>query len=805
MSKITEKIIVGAMKLGMKLSGADVSQAEALEALGEPTVTEGIPSVLRKAAAESAVLLRNNGVLPFKKNSRVAVFGRVQRDWFFTGYGSGGDVKKPYGVNLIDGLKGCDELVPDSELAEIYENWCRENPVDHGVWGHWPRFYPEMELSAELVKKVRERNDRAVYVIGRSSGEDRENALEKGSWYVTDEERTALHRICEQFDDVTLLLNIGSITDMSWLREFGSKIGAVMIVWQGGMESGNAVADLLCGKSVPCGKLTDTVAISYEDYPSAENFGTLKFNNYAEDIYVGYRWFETFAKDRVLYPFGFGLSYTHFRTDFVWAQQNENGVTLKCITENTGEYCGKQVIQVYISKPCGELGNPARELVAFAKTKLLAPGESEETEIFVPTERFYSYDDNGASGFAFSYVTEKGRYTLSIGENVREAKDVWSYYQSETVQTLPLEQTCAPQTDFDRVVNTENGLEMKPVTKRGYNLKNIIAENIGNGAVQTGDKGISLFDVRDGKATLEEFVSQLSLDELEAISRGDYKMDSPLGAKGNAGAMGGVLESLRAKGVPPMITTDGPSGIRLLAYCSLIPNGTALASTFNTELVEQVYAKIGEELKEKGSDILLAPGMNIHRNPLCGRNFEYYSEDPVLTGFIGAAAVKGVQKNGRSACPKHFACNNQEVNRTGNDSRLSERALREIYLKGFEICVKEAKPDTIMTSYNKINGVWGHYNYELCERILRGEWGFDGLVMTDWWMRASKSPEFPKMRNQAYRVRAGVNVLMPGGDRVTNGKPDGTLLKTYGKKDGITLDEMQRNAAFVLRLCLKKL
>ena len=335
-------------------------------------------------------------------------------------------------------------------------------------------------------------------------------------------------------------------------------------------------------------------------------------------------------------------------------------------------------------------------------------------------------------------------------------------------------------------------------------MKQVILENIGEDVQYTGDKGYKLSDVENGTVSMEDFVAQLSLEELEAISRGDYKMDSPLGAKGNAGAMGGILESLRAKGIPPMITTDGPSGIRLLSYCALIPNGTALASTFNTELVEKVYAKISEELREKGSDILLAPGMNIHRSHLCGRNFEYYSEDPVVTGLMGAAAVKGIQTCGGSACPKHYACNNQEVNRTKNDSRVSERALREIYLKGFEICVKTAKPNTIMTSYNKINGVWGHYNYELCERVLREEWGFDGVVMTDWWMRPSKSPEFPQMCDQAYRVRAGVNVLMPGGDRVTNGKPDGTLLKTYGKKDGITLYEMQRNASFVLKLCMKK-
>ncbi len=804
MPKFTEKIVVAIMKLGMKIAGQDVSQEEALEALGEVTITDGMPEVLRKAAAETAVLLENNGVLPFKKGSKISVFGRVQNDWFFTGYGSGGDVKKPYGINLIDGLKNCEDLCLNTELSDMYEKWCKENPVDHGVWGHWPRFYPEMPLTAEIVKTAKANSDNAVFVIGRSSGEDRENTLEKGSFYVTDEERTALHRVCEQFDNVTLLLNIGSVMDMSWLREFGNKIGAVMIVWQGGMESGNAVADLLCGKVSPSGKLTDTIAKKYDDYSSSANFGNRDVNTYEEDIYVGYRYFETFNKDAVLYPFGYGMSYTKFDMAFDGAEENENGVTVKCTVKNIGEYAGKEAVQVYVSKPCGNLGNPEKELVAFAKTKELAVGESEAVEIQVPFERFWSYDDSGISGFAFSYVMEKGEYALSVGNSVRSAEKVWSYYQEETVETLKLKQASAPQVSFDRIKNTAKGLAKEPVTCRQYDLKKIILENIGEGVAITGDKGYKLSDVEQGKVSMEDFVAQLSLDELEAISRGDYTMDCPLGPKGNAGAMGGILQSLRDKGIPPMITTDGPSGIRLLSYCSLIPNGTALASSFNTELVEQVYGKISEELREKGSDILLAPGMNIHRSHLCGRNFEYYSEDPVVTGLMGAAAVKGIQKCGGSACPKHFACNNQEVNRTGNDSRLSERALREIYLKGFEICVKTAKPNTIMTSYNKINGVWGHYNYETCERILREEWGFDGLVMTDWWMRPSKSQEFPQMRDQAYRVRGGVNVLMPGGDRVNKGKPDGTLLKTYGKKDGISLYEMQRNASFVLKLCMKK-
>ena len=275
-------------------------------------------------------------------------------------------------------------------------------------------------------------------------------------------------------------------------------------------------------------------------------------------------------------------------------------------------------------------------------------------------------------------------------------------------------------------------------------------------------------------------------------------MDSPLGAKGNAGAFGGVLQSLRDKGVKPIITTDGPSGIRLRASCSLIPIGTLLACTFDAPLVEELYTMLSNEMKERGTDVLLAPGINIHRNPLCGRNFEYYSEDPLLSGKMAAAAVRGIQSSGVSACPKHFACNNQEYRRNMCDSRLSERALREIYLKPFEICVKEAQPKNIMTSYNRINGVYGHYNYDLCTTILRGEWGYKGCVMTDWWMKSEKSHEFENVSDQAYRVRAQVDVLMPGGDRVTNGKPDGTLLKSYGKPLGITLGEMQRTAINVL-------
>ena len=801
MNKVINKIVNFAINVGTKFVSG-VSQKEAEAALGEVTITEGMPELLRRAAAEGIVLLKNDGVLPYKQDECVSFFSRLQTDWFYTGYGSGGDVKKPYGVSPLEGLRNSGVVKINEPLAKIYADWIEKNPIDHGFWGHWPRFYPDMPLEEETVKKAAKTSKTALFAIGRSSGEDRENALQKGSYYLTDAERNSLELLTKYFDSVTVLLNIGSMIDLSWTEKFDGKIGAVLLVWQGGMESGNAIADVLCGKVNPSGKLADTAVKHYEDYPSADFFGGKQYNEYQEDIFVGYRYFETFKPDAVLYPFGFGLSYTKFQINFAEAKQTENGVEILCKVENIGDRSGKEVAQVYLEKPNGKLCNPKRVLVGFEKTKELAPGESEMLTVFIPKSFLTSYDDCGKTGFAHAYVMEQGDYVFCLGNDVRTAKPVYSYGQAETVLVEQLKQAAAPIESFPRLTNVDGKEVKEPCLARQYDLKEIILKNLPKDIEMTGDKGYKLQDVKSGKVTMDDFVAQLSLEELEAISRGDYAMDSSLGERGNAGALGGVLESLREKGVPGVVTTDGPSGIRLLHYCSLIPIGSLFATSFDKDLVEEVYTAMGAEMKVKGSDILLAPGMNIHRNPLCGRNFEYFSEDPVVTGYMAAATVKGIQKEGVSACPKHFACNNQEYNRLYNDARVSERALREIYLKGFEICVKLAKPNTIMTSYNRINSVWGHYNYELCERILREEWGFEGMVMTDWWMRYKKSPEFKNICDNGYRVRATVDVLMPGGKRVGPHKPDGTLLKTYGKEEGITLGEMQYVAKHVLNLCL---
>lgn len=793
-------------KIVSKFSG--LSQEETARAAAEKTITPGMPEILRRAAAEGAVLLKNDGILPLESNETVALFGRVQSEWFYTGYGSGGDVNKPYAVNLIEGVRNCSALTLYEPLAKIYTDWSEQNPIDHGFWGHWPRFYPEMPVTKELAADAAVHAGCAVVTIGRSSGEDRENALEKGSFYLTDDERKLLETVTEVFEKTVVLLNVGSLMDLSWLREFGDKISAVLLVWQGGMESGNAVADLLCGAVCPCGRLTDTIARQYSDYPSADDFGAAEFNNYAEDIFVGYRWFETFKPETVLYPFGYGLSYTDFSVQFSELKEENDGFALTCNVTNTGEkHSGKTVVQVYVEPPCGVLGTPARVLCGFKKTDLLAPGETQTLTVSIPKTCLASYDESGETGFQSAYVLQAGTYGFYLGENVRDAVRVAETNLEKTELLEQLKQAAAPVNAFTVCkAKEENGarvLSHEPVHLSKVDLQQRILDTLPEAVEQTGDRGIKLCDVRDGKATMDDFVAQLDLTELEAISRGAYIMNSPLGVPGNAGVYGGVLPSLREKGVPPVTTTDGPSGIRLQSCCSLLPIGTLLACTFDEVLVEALYKALGAEMREKGTDVLLAPGINIHRNPLCGRNFEYYSEDPLVTGKIAAAAVRGLQSNGVSACVKHFACNNQEFRRSTNDSRLSERALREIYLKGFEICVKEAAPQNIMTSYNKINGVHGHYQYELCTTILRGEWHYDGCVITDWWMRSQKSPEFPNLKDNAYRVRAQVDVLMPGGKRVGKQKPDKTLLKTYGKKDGITLCELQRTAKNVLRFCMQ--
>ena len=764
MGQMMQRIIDMAMGNGL--------MQEETTASGERYVTPGIGELIRQAGAESCVLLKNDGALPISREREVAVFGRCQLDWFYVGYGSGGDVHAPYHVNLIDGLRNAS--VPlNADVLRAYESWTQQedNQADHGWWGHWPMNYPEMLLDAALVRKAAETAETALVVIGRAAGEDRENTLTKGSYYLTDAERAMLDTVTAAFSRVVVLLNIGSIMDMAWTEEYGEKLSALMIVWQGGMESGNAVADVLTGAVNPCGRLGDTIARRYEDYPSSVHFGGKVYNDYAEGIYVGYRYFDQHP-EKVLYPFGFGLSCTEFTLSPVSLSRTEAGSEAVVTVTNAGSRPGRETVLLWCHAPAGRLDKPVRVLAAFGKTRELAPGESEDLTLHWDDKCCASYDEQTSR-----FLLEAGEYRFTAG--------------SVPVGSFTLAQEVTVE-------------QCEPLCTTGAALRERILSRLPEAVPAAGVKNPTLQDVRDGKITLDDFVACLSDEELEALSRGHGMMGSALGVAGNAGAFGGVIESLRQKGVAPVITSDGPAGLRLRKYAALIPCGTALACTWNTELVEALSAKVGEEMVHYGVDVQLSPGMNIHRNPLCGRNFEYFSEDPLLSGRMAAAVVRGVQRSGRSACPKHFACNNQETRRNTNDSRVSERALREIYLRNFEIVVREAHPLTLMTSYNKVNGVWSHYNYDLVTTVLRGEWGYTGCVITDWWMRKSASPEFPKLRNNAYRVRAQVDVLMPGdmGHLAKKYRVDGSLLETLGQPEGITRGELQRTAKNVLRLVL---
>ena len=793
MSKLISKIINFAAGLAQNTGG---------KVMGEPNVNPELVKATRALAAEGIVLLKNDGVLPIKEDKTLAVFGRVQYDYFYVGYGSGGDVKAPYRVNLLEGLKASNVKL-DTVLSDKYEAMCKKNAPDEGFWGHWPLSFPELKLKMKDIRGAKERADVAMVVIGRAAGEDREQSLKKGSFFLTDAEKKLLDNVISVFGKAVVLIDAGNVIDLSWAAEYGDKISALIYAWQGGMESGNAVADVISGAVNPSGKLTDTIAINYKDYPSANNFGNREFNNYAEDIYVGYRYFETFAKDRVLFPFGYGLSYTTFDYE-TSVKKDGDDIVISCVVKNVGDVVGKDVVQLYVKAPEGALGKPARSLIAFAKTQEILPNEAETLEFVVTPEMLFSYDDAGLTGYKSCFIAEKGNYKFYLGSDVRSAKEVYSYDLEEEIVS-PREEICAvnPDNAFDVLIakETDDGYEKayRKVATRTNSLKDRILDRLPREIPYTGDKGIKLIDVKDGKNTMDEFIAQLSLEELETLCHGDIKMNSSYGALGNAGAFAGVSASLTEKGVPAVITTDGPSGIRLMYYASLLPCGTAVACSWNEKLASELYGYISDELAEKGSDMLLAPGMNIHRDPLCGRNFEYFSEDPVVSGKIASAVVKGIQKGKASACPKHFACNNQETNRNNNDSRVSERALREIYLKGFEICIKESAPKSIMTSYNKVNGIWSHYNYDFCETVLRKDWGYEGVVITDWWMKSSVDPDFESNFNCGYRVRSHVDVLMPGGDRL--GKYDNSLIKSQ-KAGGVTIAEMQRSAKKVLEIAI---
>ena len=748
----------------------------------------------RKLAAEGCVLLKNeNKVLPIKPENTVSFFGRTQIDYIKSGTGSGGLVHTEYVVNIIDGALNNSKINVNTELVDIYKSWIKENPFDEGNgWASEPWFQKEYVPDESVVKSAREKSDVAVIVIGRTAGEDRDNTPEKGSWYLTDEEEQLLDVVSKYFENTVVLLNVGNILDMNWVEKYNIKV--VMYVWQGGQEGGNAIADVLSGDVNPSGRLSDTIAKDISDYPSSKNFGNKDFNLYQEDIYVGYRYFETFAPDKVLYPFGFGLSYTDFEIEPYSVTKNNEKISAVVIVKNIGNVSGREVVQVYVEAPQGKLGKAKRSLCAFAKTSIIAPDKSDGLLIEMDIADLASYDDSGITGHKSCYVLEAGEYSIYIGKNVRDAEKVFTFTIDELTVTEQLTEALAPERDFDVLYPDRN---FKPayrsVSKRTVNYNKRITDNLPKTIEYTGDRGIKLIDVKNGKNTMEKFIAQLSDTDLRCLVTGEG-MSSPKARPGNTGVFGGVTRELADFGVPVVCLADGPSGVKMDNgdTATSMPNGTLIACSWDVEAAEKLYEYASVELCSHNIDSLLGPGINIHRSPLNGRNFEYLSEDPYLTGKIGAALVKGMSIHGNSATVKHFAANSQELCRNTVVSVVSERALREIYLKPFEMCVKEGNAKTIMTSYNPINEHWTAVNYELNTVILREEWGYTGMVMTDWWPKLSK--EESDKQNLRDMIIAQNDVYMPAQDAVTfNSNIDESL-----ENGTLTCGQLQRNAKNIL-------
>lgn len=725
-----------------------------------------------KMVSEGIVMLKNdNNALPIDTDKEVAVFGRIQFHYYKSGTGSGGMVNVTKVVNILDGL--IDNGVKVNEkLLDTYRKWDKENPFDLGEgWGGEPWSQKEMPLDEGLVKETAKSCETAIVIIGRTAGEEQDNRLEAGSYLLSDDEIEMLTVVRKHFKKVVLLLNVGNIIDMTDINRIAPD--AVLYVWQGGMTGGKGTADVLTGKISPSGKLPDTIAHKASDYPSDANFGREKNRDiYAEDIYVGYRYFETFAKDKVLYPFGFGLSYTEFEIKTEKAEITEGAVKLSVSVKNIGSYKGKEVIEVYCEAPQGRLGKAARVLCGFEKTRELVPQEEQVVEIAVDIAKLASYDDSGVTGNKSCYVLEAGEYKFYVGSDVRSAEYACSFEQGEDLVTERLTQSLAPVESFERIKPVceggafSIGREAVPVSEVDESARRL--EKLPKEIAYTGDKGIKLWDVKNGKNTMDEFIAQLSDYDLSCIIRGEG-MGSPRVTAGTASAFGGVSENLNGFGIPAGCCSDGPSGMRLDCGTKAfsLPNGTMIASSFNKELTSELFTFMGLEMAANKVDCLLGPGMNIHRHPLNGRNFEYFSEDPFLTGKMASAELKGMAGAGVTGTIKHFCANNRETNRHFIDSVVSERALREIYLKGFEIAVKEGGASSVMTTYGRVNGLWTAGNFDLNTVILREEWGFKGFTMTDWWANINVRGKEPDKTDLAAMARAQNDVYMvcPDGEK----------------------------------------
>ena len=747
-------------------------------------------ALARRAAAAGIVLLKNTGILPLDPAAPVALLGAGAGRTVKGGIGSG-DVNNRANVTIYEGLKAAGAQITSEGWLADYEARYQaarlawkdkiladakevENPFD--AYAANPFTLPQgRPVAAQDLKKAAA----ALYVISRISGEGKDRRLEKGDYYLSDAEHADLLALDRMGLPIVLLLNAGGPVELTALLEETSHIEAILQLSQLGQEGGHAVADVLLGKATPEGKLTATWARHYEDYPDAGRFGYLDGDLdkavYSEGIYVGYRWFDSFGV-QPLFPFGYGLSYTSFAIRFEGLRTLPGAVEVDLSVQNTGIcFSGREVAQVYLSCPQKGGAREFRRLAGFAKTRLLAPGEGETLTISIPQKQLASFDPRRAG-----WVVDEGLYGVWAGSS---SADLELCARLRVAAGTLIEQT-------------------HPICPAAQPIQEPGASPAALAARQAAAAPVWDFTPQAEPAPAAPVCPPADgpAEELVPLLYGNITQGaSTLGSAGRRvpGSAGETTEAMEAGGVPSLIMADGPAGLRLrqsyqvdradgsvygagvlsslengfletppchedadtyYQFCTAFPVGTALAQTWDLELMRAFGQAVAAEMEEFGVDLWLAPGMNIHRNPLCGRNFEYYSEDPLLSGLLAAAVTAGVQGDGRCGVTlKHFACNNQEDHRMGVDVQVSERALREIYLRGFEIAVRAAAPAAVMTSYNKINGVYSANNPDLCTVLLRQEWGFGGLVMTDW------NTTVPADGSTPWRcAAAGNDVIMPG-------------------------------------------
>lgn len=660
-----------------------------------------------------------------------------------------------YVRNLCDGMEEKAAQGKVEIFAPLHEFY-RENVARQRQDGKSPGYTVEPEIPSALLAGAAAACNTAIISICRFSSEgcDRKGEPDDGDFYLSPEEQKMVADVCARFDRIVVVLNVGGMVDTSWFIH-NPRIGAVLLAWQGGMEGALAEADILCGDVNPSGKLTDTFAASFDDYPSSGSFRESEdYVCYTDDIFVGYRYFETIPgmAERVNYPFGFGLSYTTFRLEPLMFHADEAQISVTVRVTNTGGAAGKEVVQVYSSAPRCRLETPRLELRAFQKTALLNSGESQELTLTFRPAELAVYDEKLAA-----YVLPEGSYTILVGNCIRDLKEAGRFMNAREQVTERLKNRCVPA-KLPRRLKADGSFEELEVKeypalvdttgwpqRHDWDAEHILPNMAG---VQTPEGRLTFEQVASGEAAMDGFLDSLTDGELMTLLGG-------VSNRGVADTRGiGGLDYL---GIPAVMTADGPAGLRIVenrgVKTTAWPVATLLACTWDPALLYAVGEAGAKEVKENNIGIWLTPAVNIHRSPLCGRNFEYYSEDPLVAGKLAAAMVRGIQSQNISACVKHFCCNNKEINRLASDSRVSERALREIYLKAFRIVVTEAKVWAVMTAYNRMNGVYTSENPELLQGILREEWGFRGLVMTDWGNRAEHYRE----------VLAGNNVRMPYG------------------------------------------